>query len=72
MNGPETGTVGRVRRETHHAVQSSGFFQNPVNSRLYGLFFRHIGLDGEDLAWVLFGYGGKVVACLADVDGVDF
>ena len=53
-------------------MQAACFLQNPVDGGLDGLFFGDIGLDCEDLAWILFRHGGEFITCFANVDGVDF
>jgi hypothetical protein len=37
-----------------HAVQSTGFRENLVDGGLDRFFFCHVGLQSEDLAWILF------------------
>jgi hypothetical protein len=53
-------------------VEAAGFGQDFVDRCLDRLFFCDIGLDGEDLAGVLLGDGGKFVAGFTNINGVDF
>lgn len=52
-------------------MQATGFFEDLVNSGLDGLLLGDIGLDGKDLAGVLLGDGGELVACFSNVDGIN-
>lgn len=56
----------------YHSVETPGFLEDLVDGALDGVFFCYVCLDGEDLARVLFRYGGEFITRLANVDGVDF
>jgi hypothetical protein len=67
----QRGLVLCAARVADHSMQCTSVFQHIVNRALDGLFFCDIGFECEELAGEFCAEGGEVVACGANVEGVD-
>ena len=56
----------------YHTVKRASLFNDLVDSCGDSGFLCYICANGPELPWVALVQGGEVVACLADVDRVNF